>query len=306
MDAAAIHAEMTKWAGYYFARGWNVLPCKPGEKRPAVSYRRWWEARAPADLVARHECSAIQVMLGRAWRLMVVDLDGPAAVEWWDRNHSARTPRTWITHSGGGGRHVWFSLPPDLPRRLPKGTLWTDGEKHSAAERLCDGSLVVAPPSIHSKSGNIYRYLGASHSPKTVPLPAVAPGWLLRLETLESQAAAALTLAARAPIIPTPDGRPLIRTADILASIHDKIALARSWGVRFTGRARGEWCECHAIDRPDDNPSAAINATTGRYRDLGPSNLSLGFLDLSVRLGVYRDWRDASVDLAQRYGTRTA
>lgn len=305
MDAAGLHREMIKWAEYYSARGWNVLPCKPGEKRPAVSYRQWWEERCPADLVARHECSAIQVMLGRAWRLMVIDLDGPAAVEWWDRNHAARTPRTWITHSGGGGRHVWLRLPPDLPRRIPKATLWTDGEKHSAVERLCDGSLVVAPPSIHPKSGNVYRYLGTANSPMSVPLPAVAPNWLLRLESIEAKSET-LPQTTNALIIPMSDGRRPVRTADVLAAIFDKIALARTWGVRFTGRTRGEWHECHAIDRPDDNPSAAVNSATGHYRDLGPSNLSLGYFDLSVRLGVYRDWRDASVDLAQRYGTRIA
>ena len=134
-----------------------------------MRYSQWWTEKAPTDLVDRHACTAFQVMLGRHWRLLVIDLDGQAAVEWWESNHGRRTPRTWITHSGGGGRHLWFRLPEHYARPLPKAVLWTDGRKHSAAERLCDGSLIVAPPSVHPKTGRRYRFLSRlthrSHCP---------------------------------------------------------------------------------------------------------------------------------------------
>ena len=297
--------SMSTYAKLYTSRGWNVLPCHPGEKRPAVRYAQWWTEKAPADLVDRHECTAIQVMLGRHWRLLVIDLDGSAAVEWWESEHGRRTPRTWVTHSGGGGRHLWFRLPEHYARPLPKAVLWTDGEKHSAVERLCDNSLIVAPPSLHPKTGRRYQYLDKAHSPYTLPMPATAASWLLHLPTL-TPVVAAPAIRAVEPINVTPYTGKLPRTADIVAAIPDKIGLAKSWGVRFTGRKTPKgWHECHAIDRPDDKPSAAVHHEGGYYYDQG-SAAKLSLLDLAVAIGVYRDWREASTDLANRYGVRAS
>lgn len=291
-------------AQLYTSRGWNVLPCKPGEKRPSVRYSQWWTEKAPTDLVDRHECTAFQVMLGRHWRLIVIDLDGQAAVEWWESNHGRRTPRTWITHSGGGGRHLWFRLPEHYARPLPKAVLWTDGEKHSAAERLCDGSLIVAPPSVHPKTGRRYQFLSKAHSPLTLPMPAPAASWLLHIPTLTPTVAVQPVQVESIKVVPF-SGR-LPKTADIVAAIPDKIGLAKTWGVRFTGRKTSKgWHECHAISRPDDHPSAAVHCDGGYYYDQG-SGSKLSLLDLAVTLGVYRDWREASTDLAERYGVRAS
>lgn len=274
-----------RWAALYRAKGWNVLPCRPDEKRPAVRFKAYQTSPAPADLFDRHPCAAMQVMLGRAFGLLVLDLDGDAAKDWWRANHAASAPVTWTTHSGGNGLHLWFRVSKE-GRPIRKAVLWTDGAKHSAVERLCDGSLIVAPPSRHS-AGRTYQFVDRARSPAGMPLPAPAPFWLLDLPPVN--------------VRPRPaDPSPRVLTGRF--DVRDKIGLARRWGVKFTGRVNGDWHECHAIDRPDTNASAAVHRESGYYRDLGPSDARYRFLDLAVALGAYHDWREAADDLRRNHG----
>jgi hypothetical protein len=50
------------------------------------------------------------------------------------------------------------------------------------------------------------------------------------------------------------------------------------------------------LDRPDTHPSAAVDAESGTYVDLG-SGCRMSFFDLAVALGIYHDYRDAIADL---------
>ena len=286
-------------AAFYRSRGLNPLPSRPDAKRPMVRFREWWETAAPADLFDRHPTSNVQIMTGRHWRLLVIDLDGPEAIAHWAG--LGQTPRTWVTHSGGGGRHLWFRLPPEYPQPLPKCFLWQGTEKHQAIERLCDHALVMAPPSIHPTTGQRYRFLSPGQSPQRLPMPADCPAWVLRLAPVVPVVASCPPLPPVVPRrAPAPSSRRYQR-ADVLAAIPDKLALVRSWGVRFTGRAGPSgWAPCHAVDRPDDHPSAAVHASTGTYCDLG-SGVRLSLFDLAVTLGVYRDFHDAVSDLGATY-----
>jgi hypothetical protein len=298
-----------QWAEFYRFRGFQPLPSAPDKKRPLVRYAQWWEDQAPSDLFDRHPSTNLQVMTGRHWGLMVIDLDGEAAIEQWPKMAPA-CPRTWITHSGGGGRHVWFSIPRDLPP-MPKARLWGvwdqaaregkgDWTSRAAVERLCDRSLVMAPPSIHPKTGKRYRFL-AGHSPKEIARPAMAPKHVLSLEPMLSprtEEPSRISIARKAPGVPQ-DGRWDARS--VLDSIPDKIALAAVYGLRVATRrpnAAG-WCECHAIGRVDRDPSASFNPTTGRYWE--PDKGSIGFFDLLVELGAYLTWKDACNDLGSTY-----
>ena len=178
MDPADV-ALCASMAAFYRSRGYQPLPSRTDAKRPMVRFREWWETAAPADLFDRHPTSNVQIMTGRHWRLLVIDLDGPEARERWGALGS--TPRTWVTHSGGGGQHLWFRLPADYPQPLPKCFLWQGDGKHQAIERLCDLSLMMAPPSIHPTTGQRYRFLSPGQSPQRLPLPADCPAWVLRL-----------------------------------------------------------------------------------------------------------------------------
>jgi hypothetical protein len=291
---------ISKWAGFYAERGMNALPMRPDAKRPFIRYADYWERPVPPGLFDRYPAAGIQVMTGRRWRLLVIDLDGPEARERWAS--MGRCPATWATHSGGDGLHLWFRLPAGLTRPIPTAFLWRGEAGHSAIERLCDHSLIVAPPSIHPTTGRRYRFLDRRHSPARLPMPADCPRWILHARPI-GQPAPAVAPATLPPRRKTEGER--YDRRDVLESVPDKIGLARSWGVLFRGRrSPSGWVPCHAIDREDRNPSAAVHERTGSYCDLG-SGLRLSFFDLAATLGVYPDWRAAMDDLGNRYCVRS-
>lgn len=260
-----------EWAQFYRERGYNPLPSRTDAKRPMVRFAEYWDQPAPSDLFERHETTNIQVMTGRHWGLLAIDLDGLEAREWW-YSQAGPLPDTWITHSGGDGLHLWFTIRMTT-RRFPKAFLWRGTGEHQAVERLCDRSLIMAPPSIHPKTGQRYRFLDASHSPARVPMPALCPRWILD-----------------APAIGNPKKT---KVARIDRPIGNVAALVKSWGVRLAGNPSPTgWIPCHAIDREDSHPSAAIHSESGFYVDHG-SGQRMGIVDLSIRLGIYRDVREA-------------
>jgi hypothetical protein len=300
MSAADV-ALTSKWAGLYRERGYNPLPSRPDAKRPFVKYADAWEAPEPLSAAEfdRWGATSLQLMCGRRWRLLVIDLDGPEARERWAK--LGRTPATWVTHSGGNGHHVWFSIEsgPDLP----KAFLWKGDGNHSAIERLCDRSLVMAPPSIHPKTGERYRFADKWHSPAKLPMPAPVPAWVLRLEpiTTRPEAPPVFVGSVPRPTARAKAGGPRFHRADVLAAIPDKAALAASWGLRLAGRPTPKgWVPCHAVGREDTRASAAIHRESGTYVDRG-TDLRLSLFDLAAQLGVYADGRDAISDLGERF-----
>jgi hypothetical protein len=293
-------ALCSRWAGFYRERGYNPLPTRPDAKRPFVKYADSWEAPAPLGAAGfdRWGAASLQLMTGRRWRLLVIDLDGPEARERWAS--MGPTPQTWVTHSGGNGHHLWFTVEPGPD--LPKAFLWKGGDDHSAIERLCDRSLVMAPPSIHPKTGNRYRFLDKWHSPARLPMPAPVPAWVLRLDPITTALAPPpVPQIAPMPHRMTVRGAGRFDRADVLAAIPDKAALAASWGLRLAGRPTPKgWVPCHAVGREDTRASAAIHRESGTYVDRG-TDLRLSLFDLAAQLGVYADGRDAISDLGERF-----
>lgn len=290
------------WASFYRLRGFNPLPSRMDAKRPFVRFAQWWSEPAPDDLFDRHPTTNVQLMTGRRWRLLVIDLDGPEAREWFQHNHPP-VPRTWVTHSGGDGQHLWFRLPDRFPRELAKAVLWKGEGKHAAVERLCDRSLIMVPPSIHPGTGKRYRFLDRNHSPVRLGLPALCPAWILGLRPIEKERPVYTPPPRPARLVTSgPSGR--FRAQDVVDAIPDKLDLAASWGLRIVSRRPNSagWCSCHAVGREDRNPSASISVETGRYWE--PGEHSIGLFDLAVRLGIYADWRDAVDDLGRRFGAK--
>jgi hypothetical protein len=289
-----------RWAENYRLKGYNPLPSAmaspEGRKKPLCAYACYWEEPAPAGLFLRFPTSNIQLVTGRRWQLLVIDLDGPEAIEQWDR--LGRCPWTWITHSGGNGRHIWFRLPEGLSRPLPSVTLWKGVGPHSAIERLCDQKLVMVPPSIHPRTGKRYRFLSRAHSPSGVTRPAMCPDWVLALQPVEPERTVE-PFRSRVSL-PLTDVRLRYRVDDVLDAILDKPNLAATWGLRLASRPcrSAGWVSCHALDRPDNNPSARISIETGRYWE--PGDGAIGLFDLAVRLGAYGSWTEAVNDLGDQ------
>ncbi|WP_165073284.1 bifunctional DNA primase/polymerase [Paludisphaera rhizosphaerae] len=292
-------AKAKEYAELYRMRGFNPLPSRVDDKRPMIRFAHMWDGpQLPAAEFDAWETSNLQVMTGRAWGLLVIDLDGAEAVERWAT--MGKTPRTWISHSGGGGRHLWFRIARTGPA-LPKAFIWKGEGGHSGIERLCDRSLIMAPPSIHPKTGRRYTWLDRWNSPETgrggIPMPAQCPQWVLSLAPAAPEPTATPALVRPTSRAPMPNG------VDELIARIDIPTLVRSWGVRTVGKPRASsgWLPCHAVGRVDEKPSAAIHSTAGVYVDSG-TGLRMGLLDLGVSLGVYSDRSAAVADLRSRYG----
>lgn len=287
-----------RWADFYRSRGLNPLPSDPARKKPLVRFSHLWESRVDMSVFNRFATSNLQVMTGRFWRLLAIDLDGIAAREWFGR----RFPdvRTWKIRSGGDGLHLWFRLPADTAKPLPRAVLWRGDGPHSAVERLCDRSLVIAPPSIHPRTGSRYKFIDKYNSPATLPFPAECPPWILRLEPIRDESAA--PIANSGPRIRREGSA---RADDVLRSIPDKRSLAASWGLRLAGSAPNHagWIPCRAIGREDRHPSASFSPATGCYWE--PGQRPIGLFTLGVRLGIYADFASAVNDLHLRCNTST-
>ena len=65
-------------------------------------------------------------------------------------------------------------------------------------------------------------------------------------------------------------------------------------GIKITGKPGDDgWAPCHAIDREDHTPSAAVNFQSGHYIDRGGIGLSLSFFDLCVQQKRFPIWTAA-------------
>ena len=292
---------------FYRARGFNPLPSREDEKRPIPRFRQYWDARAPESIFDEFLSPNLQVMTGRAWRLLVIDLDGPEAIDVWPTLCKGKMPRTWSVRSGGGGQHLWFRLPKDFPRELPVGQLWKGNGKHSQIDRLCDRSLVVAPPSRYTRpDGSVRRYeFDPGCGPRSIPLPAPCPDWLLEMPTIADLAAEKRLQEFLDRPLPPRVERTSGRTynaSDVRDAIPDKALVARDFGLVLSANRPNPsgWWPCHAYDRPDDNPSAAIHNDTGVYVDRG-SGTKLRFFDLLAQLGAAPTWEEVCDLLGDRF-----
>lgn len=302
--------DPARCARFYRRLGYNVLPRRADGKRPACYFRDYWERPVPADWFDRWTARSMQVMTGGHWGLLVIDLDGPEAeAVWagWCRERGC--PRTWTVRSGGGGLHLWFSVPKGTP--VPSRFAWRvwdesaqDWAHHKAVEVLGDRKLAVAPPSVHPRTGQPYRFV-AGRSPRNYARPSPAPAWVLDLPAVARPVRGPVLLPIareKAPGVPVA-GR-FDRQA-VLDAIADKCVLAASWGLRIVPGAPNPtgWVRCRAIGREDREPSAGFNVLTGVYHEPGEGR-SLSLFDVAVELGVYADAVQAINHLGSVYLAR--
>jgi hypothetical protein len=297
-------------ARFYWSRGYQPIPSEfrvGHDRRPFVKWAHLVEKRVEFDW-SRFKEANIQILTGRAFGLIVVDIDGDPAADQW-RRWMPSDPRTWIVQSRAG-RHYYFSVPVQGPP-IPKVVPWSipspdrDGVNVSAIELFGDRSVITAPPSIHLKTGQRYKFL-RGYSPREVTRPANAPPWLLGLAQArrKPKVVESYDVARRTPQIVTRPAPGLWwRFDDVNHAITDKVSLAQSWGLRVVGEPnRSDWIRCRSLYREDRNPSAGFHVVSGVYSEPGlPSVPVLKFFDLAVELGVYSSPEDARDDLAIRY-----
>lgn len=172
----------------YAARGWRVIPVRPGEKRPAVD--RWTDAatidpQLIDDWWGRWPNFGVGIVTGqthdgRGLYLFVLDVDitdtkrGDDTIADLEHTHQP-LPDTVEAQTGGGGRHLLFHAPHEI--RNDQAARLGPGLDIRGA-----GGFIVAPPTIHP-SGNPYMW-EHEHHPDDLAV-ADAPQWLLELLTAD-------------------------------------------------------------------------------------------------------------------------
>jgi hypothetical protein len=132
--------------------GWPTWRATP------EAIRAWW---------ARHPRDNVGVRSGQG--LVVLDIDPRAGGDdvLGDLEHEhGELPPTVACQTGGGGRHVYFRGPRDLP----------SFDLGAGVEVKAAGRQVVAPPSVHPTTGAIYEW-EPGHAPGDVEL-APLPAWV--------------------------------------------------------------------------------------------------------------------------------
>lgn len=167
-------SELGSEAVRYVEMGLAVFPVVARGKRPAVegglnswtdnpdSVRGWW---------AGHPDHNIGVTCGTpSGGLLVLDFDvdeerdknGLSTLREWERAHG-ELPATAVSVTGGGGMHYWY--------RTDRTNIRPSVNHELGVDVRCDGSYVVAPPSVH-ESGRRYEW---QDPPDEVPI-AMATG----------------------------------------------------------------------------------------------------------------------------------
>jgi hypothetical protein len=282
-------------ARFYRSRhGWNPLPSRDDSKRPIGCYAELWDTPVAEMILDRWDARNIQLICGVRWNLAVIDLDGDGVDVWQSLALYRPNPRTWTVRTRRGF-HLWFRIAADV-RELPSRTVWS-GESHNAVELIGDRKLVVAPPSDY---GHRYEF---AVGPADMPEPALMPGWMVKLGDVRRHEPEPYVPPAPVLAPLAPSGRSFDRQA-VLASIKDKVALVRRWGVRvLSGRpGRHGWLRCHALNRIDRVPSAGFHPASGYYSE--PPCLRMSLFDLAVVRGVYPTWADAVNGLGHQFLSR--
>lgn len=150
----------------YRARGWSVIPIKPGTKlpipkswlafqsKPATEneIRAWWRGTPEAG---------IALVCGKVSGVIIVDIDKKNGGDQTARK--LELPPTLATRTGGGGNHYMYKWRAGLV-----------GAKVGIAEGVdirSDNSYAILPPSLHA-SGNLYEWIDEDEQ------LAPAPAWL--------------------------------------------------------------------------------------------------------------------------------
>ncbi len=161
----------------YRKRGWSVIPVRPRSKIPLLRWEEFQSRQAgEAEVAAWFHTwpqGNIGIVTGSVSGLAVIDIDprhgGDDSLLLLERSHG-RLPRTVEAATGGGGRHLYFALPPvTLPSRVGLA---------NGIDVRADGGMVIAPPSIHPSGADYHWRPG--HGPDAIPV-ARLPSWLLSL-----------------------------------------------------------------------------------------------------------------------------
>jgi len=288
------------WAEVYREWGLNPLPSRSDAKRPFVRYAEYWERAYPAEEFRRFAPENIQVMCGTHWNLVVLDVDGPAAMDWLRRTRKYLPP-TWTVSNNENGFHCWYRLPSGWSGPLDSCVIYDGEGKHSEVARKADRSLIVAPPSHHVERRQRYQWHGERFNPVNGRSPAVAPDWLLSFRPAKVERP--VQWIANPPIqAKRYNGTHRYEWNEVIEAIPDKLSVAQYYGLRVPCRVpSAEWIPVYRDDE-DRNPSATFNRRTGfTIMRGGGGECRLSFFQLLVYLGAFASVSDAINSLGREF-----
>jgi hypothetical protein len=319
------------WAKVYRDLGLTPLPSRSDIKAPEMdSYaKHYGPAPVPEDVYRHWRSRNIQLVTGvkspARTKLMAVDIDGPEAMQAWNRicdlhEYNWERIACWKVITGSGGTHLYFTLP-ICATECKSGMIWayydTFGEdgsgcwaKHKEIRIVGDRGLIVAPPSIHVDTEEPYRW-DAVRSPNRFARPAMAPPWLLAMKRFtgkprfDQPAALAPRTQHERPRLGNHWGRKTV----LDAMGDDKLAVAKSWGlVVESGPNAGGWCKCYVPGREipgESNPSGSFNARDGVLMDCKDQTV-FSLFDIGCLLQRFATWQDCLNTLGEHYlGTKS-
>jgi len=232
----------------YAAKGWRIVPIRPGEKRPALQNWTVTASKDPQQITewfsgpfADH---GIGIATGPESGIFVLDVDitdtkaGDETLADLEELYG-RLPDTLIAITGSGGWHIYLNYPPQLEIRNDAGRRLGPG-----LDIRGTGGQVVAPPTIHP-NGNAYQW---DQGCQTI---ADAPPWLLQLLTAQAE----------------PTQKPVQPTGDITDSIAATYNNNTTWSQLLNDDG---WTLTQTLPdgeqqwtRPDKDIRDGISATTG-------------------------------------------
>ena len=310
---------------HYRALGLCPLPSRMDVKGPMLpTYAEHYRGvPVPESVYDDWRTSNVQVICGvkspTPTKVIAVDIDSEAARRVWWRictRHAYAPGDTWVSRSGSGGWHFWFTLPEGMAE-CPSGMIYgvwdtwgDDGRgrwvKHQEVRIIADHALIIAPPSIHVETGRPYCFVGCK-DPNHHRLPEVAPRWLLDMPRLVTPRCIA------EPPSPAPAPRKFVSAGgrfytreEVLDAIGErKLDIAKSWGLvteRDRPNASG-WIPCFVPGREDprhSRPSGSFHYRDGTLQDRKDLR-TISFFDLGVLLGRYERWQDCRDDLGETF-----
>ena len=163
-------ATTLEWALYYAARGWSVVPVRPGEKMPAIPWARHQSSPADAGLIRTwldDPAMGLGLVQGRHVGTIVLDFDGEAGLATLEELERRGLPISTRQFTPRGGVHVLLTHP---GRHVP-----TRKNVLPGMDVRGDGGFIVCCPSLGA-NGRPYAWDADAH-PQEAPL-ADLPDWL--------------------------------------------------------------------------------------------------------------------------------
>lgn len=248
---AARSSSILDGALMYARLGMSVIPLKG--KRPSLpTWTQFQRIRADAVAIHRWHRSGllhnVGIVCGTASQnLVVLDADGPASYPAFAAVFPKLAETYTVATGSGKGHHVYFyveQLPDSIKAmNLPIGNL----------ELCANGRQVVAPPSLHSITGNAYQV----HKPLDI----------LRVESLDElvgwlESFKAKPVPTFTPFAPPRIGQPSKVNPRVIETIEQHFL--RQGGYREIGEwLHGPCIYPHRHQHGDRNPSFGFNRLSG-------------------------------------------